>query len=116
MQLVNGTLNQNEVESALASFSYANARFSFGSNVAIAGPEPITISGSIPLQLPFASVKPDSNQIRLDVDVQDQGLALLNLFTNQVAWEGGEGQVQLQVRGTTTEPMLPFAHLLYQID
>jgi translocation and assembly module TamB len=104
LQLTDGTLNQNALESALSSFSYADARLNFGSNVVVSGPEPITITGSVPFQLPFATVKPD-NQIRLDVNVQNQGLALLNLFTNSVAWKDGQGQVQLQVRGTTQQPL-----------
>lgn len=104
LQLTDGTLNQKAVESALGSFSYANARLNFGSNVVVSGPEPITITGSVPFQLPFAAVKPD-NQIRLDVDVQNDGLALLNLFTNSFAWKDGQGQVQLQVRGTTQQPL-----------
>ncbi|MDV2994283.1 MAG: hypothetical protein N4J56_003937 [Chroococcidiopsis sp. SAG 2025] len=103
-QLREGTINQNPVESAAASFSYANARLGFGSNILIAGPDPLTATGSIPLQLPFAAVKPDSDRIRLDVNVQNQGLALLNVLTDQVAWKGGEGQVQLQVRGTLKQP------------
>lgn len=104
LQLTDGTLNQKAVESALGSFSYADARLNFGSNVVASGPEPITITGSVPFQLPFATVKPD-NQIRLDVNVQNDGLALLNLFTNSVAWKDGQGQVQLQVRGTTQQPL-----------
>jgi translocation and assembly module TamB len=104
-QLTQGTINENPVESASASFSYANARLGFGSNILIAGPEPLTATGSIPLQLPFASVEPDSDQIRLDVNVQNQGLALLNVLTDQVAWKGGEGQVQLQARGTLQQPV-----------
>ena len=103
-QLSQGTINENPVESASASFSYANARLGFGSNILIAGPEPLIATGSIPLQLPFASVEPDSDQIRLDVSVQNQGLALLNVLTDQVAWKGGEGEVQLQVRGTLKQP------------
>lgn len=103
-QLNQGTINENSVESASASFSYANARLGFGSNILIAGPDPLTATGSIPLQLPFASVEPDNDQIRLDVNVQNQGLALLNVLTDQVAWKGGEGQVQLQVRGTLQQP------------
>jgi len=47
-------------------------------------------------------VKPDSDQIRLDVNV-NEGLALLNLLTNQVAWRDGQGQVQ--VRGTLEQPV-----------
>ncbi len=105
LQLINGTLNQSAVESALGSFSYANARLNFGSNVVVSGPEPIAITGSIPYQLPFAKVKPDSNQIRLDLNVQNQGLALLNLLTDAVALKDGQGRVQLQVRGTTQQPL-----------
>ena len=105
LSLVQGTVNQKAIESALGSFSYANARLNFGSNVMVEGPDPIEITGSVPAQLPFASSAPDSNDISLNVNVQNEGLALLNLFTNQVAWKGGQGQVQLQVRGTTQQPV-----------
>ena len=105
LSLEQGSLNQKPVESALASFSYNNARLNFGSQVVVSGPEPIQITGSVPYALPFAEVKPDSKQIRLDVNVQNEGLALLNLLTNQVAWQGGQGQVQLQARGTLNQPI-----------
>ncbi|MUL35370.1 translocation/assembly module TamB domain-containing protein [Gloeocapsopsis dulcis] len=105
VELSAGILNERPVESATASFSYANARFNIGSNVVVAGPEPIIITGSIPLELPFATVTPDSDQISLDINVQNEGLALINLLTDAVAWEGGQGQVQLQVSGTTQEPV-----------
>ncbi|MBW4685155.1 MAG: translocation/assembly module TamB domain-containing protein [Komarekiella atlantica HA4396-MV6] len=106
LQITEGTLNQKAVESAMASFSYANGRLNFGSNVSVAGPEPVNITGSIPYQLPFASVAPDSEQISLDVKVENEGLALLNLLTNQVAFENGEGQVDIQVRGTRQQPQV----------
>ncbi len=104
LQIREGTLNQKPIESATASFSYANGRLNFGSSVSVAGPEPVNITGSIPYQLPFAAVAPESNQISLDVNVKDEGLALLNLFTNQVAFENGEGEVDLKVRGTRQQP------------
>jgi translocation and assembly module TamB len=105
LQLVDGTLNQSPVKSALGSFSYANARLNFGSNVVVSGPDPIAITGSVPYKLPFAAIAPDNNEISLNVNVQNEGLALLNLFTDSVAWQDGEGQVQLQVRGTTQQPI-----------
>jgi translocation and assembly module TamB len=105
LTLVQGTLNQKPVESAQGSFSYSNARLNFGSSVMVSGPDPIAITGSVPYLLPFAAVKPDSDQIRLDVNVQNEGLALLNLLTNQVAWRDGQGQVQVQVRGTLEQPV-----------
>ncbi|MEA5504209.1 translocation/assembly module TamB domain-containing protein [Halotia wernerae UHCC 0503] len=104
LQIIQGTLNQKPIESATASFSYADGRLNFGSNISVAGPEPVNITGSIPYQLPFAAVAPQSNQISLDVNVKDQGLALLNLFTTQVAFENGEGTVDLKVRGTRQQP------------
>ncbi|MBW4448534.1 MAG: translocation/assembly module TamB domain-containing protein [Spirirestis rafaelensis WJT71-NPBG6] len=106
LQVTEGTLNQNAVESATASFAYANGRLNFGSQVNVSGPEPVNISGSIPYQFPFASVAPDSNEIELDVKVRNEGLALLNLFTNQVALENGQGEIDLTVRGTRQDPVV----------
>lgn len=106
LQITEGTLNQKGVDSAAASFNYTNGRLDFGSHVTVSGSEPVKIVGSIPYQLPFASVKPDNNNINLDVKVQNEGLAVLNLLTNQVAFEKGEGQIDLMVRGTTQQPIL----------
>ncbi len=104
LQITEGILNQSKIESATASFSYANGRLNFGSTVAVAGPKPVDITGSIPYKLPFASVAPDSEQISLDMKLENEGLALLNALTNQVVFEKGEGQVDLKVRGTLQKP------------
>jgi len=107
INLAGGTLNQKPINSASTSFSYNNARLNFGSKVVVDNSnQPIQIDGSIPYALPFAAVKPNSDQISLNVSVQDQGLALLNLLTNQVTWEGGQGQVQAMARGTLRQPVL----------
>ncbi|MEH2083168.1 MAG: translocation/assembly module TamB domain-containing protein [Nostoc sp.] len=106
LQITEGILNQNKIESAIASFSYANGRLNFGSTVAVAGPKPIDITGSIPYKLPFASVAPDSDQISLDMKLENEGLALLNALTNQVVFEKGEGEVDLKVRGTLQKPQV----------
>ncbi|MEH1964197.1 MAG: translocation/assembly module TamB domain-containing protein [Nostoc sp.] len=104
LQITEGILNQNKIESARAGFSYANGRLNFGSTVAVAGPKPVDITGSIPYKLPFASVAPDSDQITLDMKLENEGLALLNAFTNQVVFEKGQGEVDLKVRGTLKKP------------
>ncbi len=104
LQIVEGILNQNKIESAIASFSYANGRLNFGSTVAVAGPKPVDITGSIPYKLPFATVAPDSEQISLDMKLENEGLALLNALTNQVVFEKGEGEIDLKVRGTLQKP------------
>ncbi|MDZ8082735.1 MAG: translocation/assembly module TamB domain-containing protein [Nostoc sp. DcaGUA01] len=104
LQITEGTLNQNPIQLATASFSYANGRLNFGSTVAVTGPQPVDITGSIPYKLPFATVAPDSDQISLDMKLENEGLGLLNALTNQVVFEKGEGQVDLKVRGTLQQP------------
>jgi translocation and assembly module TamB len=104
--LVEGSVNNQPVESAQLSFSYDNARLNFGSTVLVAQTQPIEITGSIPVALPFAAVQPQSNQISLQANVQDEGLALLNLFTDQVAWVKGQGQLNVEVGGTLTQPVV----------
>ncbi|MEH2239173.1 translocation/assembly module TamB domain-containing protein [Nostoc sp.] len=104
LQITEGKLNNNQIKSATASFSYTNGRLDFGSTVAVAGPKPVDITGSIPYKLPFASVAPDSDQISLDMKLENEGLALLNALTNQVVFEKGEGEVDLKVRGTLQKP------------
>ncbi|MEA5514596.1 translocation/assembly module TamB domain-containing protein [Nodularia sp. UHCC 0506] len=105
-EIIAGTLNQQPVESAIASFSYADGRFNFGSTVSVVETEPVNITGSIPYQLPFATVAPENNQINLDIQVKNEGLAIFNLLTNQVAFEQGEGEVDIEVRGTTEKPIV----------
>lgn len=106
LNLADATLNETPVKTAQATFNYNNARLSFDSTTDIAGPEPVQIVGSIPYQLPFASVSPSSDRISLDLNVKNEGLALLNLFTDQVAWVKGQGLVNLQVQGTLNQPVV----------
>ncbi|MDZ4870902.1 MAG: hypothetical protein CLLPBCKN_000290 [Chroococcidiopsis cubana SAG 39.79] len=106
VSLVEASLNQQPIQTAQLSFDYNDARLSFASDVLITGTQPVEITGSIPVALPFASVQPDSNQISIQANVQDRGLALLNLLTEQVAWVNGQGQVNVEVQGTLDRPVI----------
>ncbi|MBD2307755.1 translocation/assembly module TamB domain-containing protein [Chroococcidiopsis sp. FACHB-1243] len=101
--LVEGSLNQQPIQAAQLSFDYNSARLSFASDVLISGTQPVEFTGSIPVSLPFASVQPDSNQISIQANVQDEGLALLNLFTDRVTWVEGQGRLNLAVQGTLNQ-------------
>ncbi len=106
LSLREGTLNGNPVQQAQGSFSYANARFGFGTNVAITGQEPLTIAGSIPAPLPFTN-PPTDERLDVTIKVKNDGLALLNLLTNNlVVWENGKGQVDLKVSGKADQPIV----------
>ncbi|MCC5622226.1 translocation/assembly module TamB domain-containing protein [Nostoc sp. CHAB 5715] len=105
--LANATLNKQPVQTGQVNFDYNNARLNFDSTLLVTGTQPVTVTGSVPAALPFAKVQPDSNQISINASVNNEGLALLNLFTNnQVAWVDGQGQVDLNVRGTLNEPII----------
>ncbi|WP_017651912.1 translocation/assembly module TamB domain-containing protein [Fortiea contorta] len=102
LQITDGTINRKKLESANASFSYDNRRLNFSSQVTAAGPEPVNITGSVAIGTETANKEP----INLDIKVKNEGLALLNLLTNQVAFEEGEGEVDLKVQGTLEKPLL----------
>jgi translocation and assembly module TamB len=105
--LANATLNQQPVQTAQGNFDYNNARLNFDSTLLVTGTQPVTVTGNIPAALPFAEVQPDSNQISINANVNNEGLALLNLFTNnQVTWVDGQGQVNLNIQGTLNEPII----------
>ncbi len=106
LNITEGTINQKTVESAKASFNYNNGRLNFGSEITGVGSETAKINASIPYLLPFASGKSDSDNITLDVKVKNEGLALLNLFTNEIAFENGQGELNLKVSGTKQQPLV----------
>ena len=108
-----GTLNQTPVQSAQGSFSYEDARLNFYSTAIVSGNDPLQVTGSVPYKLPFAEVTPISNQLSVDVNVQNQGLALITLLSRgQVAWVDGQGKVDLSVRGTVNQTAGKFEQLV----
>ncbi|MCC3406111.1 MAG: translocation/assembly module TamB domain-containing protein [Microcoleus sp. PH2017_10_PVI_O_A] len=105
LSLLDGTLNGEPIKKADSSFSYSNARVNFGGSALVTQTEPIEVQGSLPFELPFASVKPDNNQIDFRANLQNEGLAVINVLTPQVAWVNGKGQVQIRVGGTLQQPV-----------
>ncbi|MBF2002117.1 MAG: translocation/assembly module TamB domain-containing protein [Synechococcales cyanobacterium M58_A2018_015] len=104
IRLENGTVNQTETIPPLrALFGYNNARLNFDTRLIAEaetdGEDTFEFTGSIPYQLPFATVEPASTELSLDLNIRNDGLALLNLFTEQVQWQGGTGDIVLTVRG-----------------
>ncbi|MBD2461042.1 translocation/assembly module TamB domain-containing protein [Oscillatoria sp. FACHB-1407] len=106
IRVTDATLNRTTVQEASTLFGYNNARLRFDGRVVVEEPQPLTFSGSIPYRFAFIdeSINPGEN-IELNVDVEDEGLALLNLLTRrQLVWDGGGGDVELRVDGTLSQP------------
>lgn len=105
--LANATFNQQPVQTGQVNFDYNNSRLNFDSTLLLTGTQPIAINGSIPVALPFAAARPTNNQININASVNNEGLSLLNLLTNnQVAWMDGQGQVNVNVQGSFNQPII----------
>lgn len=106
--LADTTINNNPIQSAQANFLYQDARLRLQSSLVVDNPnDPLTLSASVPYRLPFAQQTPLSSDLAVDVDVRDEGIALLNLFTRAVSWESGKGAVNLTVRGNWEDGQAP---------
>jgi translocation and assembly module TamB len=120
--LNNATLNSSNVADTQVRFGYINARLNFDTRVLVARPdpgdeEPFRIAGSIPYAFQFMDTQPEAEGITLlpeiaftediilDVNVQNEGLSVINVLSQQqIRWEGGNGDVNLEVRGTLQQP------------
>ncbi|MGD1860271.1 MAG: translocation/assembly module TamB domain-containing protein [Leptolyngbyaceae cyanobacterium] len=100
LEVIDGTLNGTAIADAEATFSYVNARAALDTSLSLIGSDdPLTVSARVPYRFQFVDVDPVDQTYSLRANVRNEGLALLNIFTQQVAWESGEGRVILDVEG-----------------
>ena len=106
ISLTNGKLNQAKLQDATGSFNYWDGRLNFLSDATfadrptIAREDRIKITGSIPYQLPFALKPPASNEIKVDLSLQNQGLQILDVLSQQqLQWLDGQGKIALRIDG-----------------
>ncbi|MGD1918517.1 MAG: translocation/assembly module TamB domain-containing protein, partial [Pleurocapsa sp.] len=101
IRIDNASLNETSIQSTKGSFNYRNSRLDFSASSQIAeDADPLILKGSIPYQLPFAEIKPDSDRLELQVNVKDKGLALLDIFSRgELKWIDGKGEIILDIAG-----------------
>lgn len=105
IELDSAAINNTPITAASTGFIYQNARLGLKSTLTATAPEhPLTLEAQIPYAFNFMEVQPETQDIIVDINVQDEGLALLNIFNKEVAWESGNGQFNLAVRGTLASP------------
>jgi translocation and assembly module TamB len=105
LTLADATINRQALESVGGSFDYNNGRFKFKSLVRVGGKEPLNIAGDVPYRLPFALVS-GGIDLKLDIDVKDEGLAFINILNQPVRWLDGKGKAMLEITGTTRRPQV----------
>lgn len=71
-----------------------------------ANSNPVTIEGSVPYAFSFMDVAPPTQQIDITAVVPGENFSLVNAVTDdQVRWEGGQGEIVVQVGGTIAQPL-----------
>ncbi|WP_373541252.1 translocation/assembly module TamB domain-containing protein [Chamaesiphon sp.] len=106
ISLSNGQLNNTKLQNATGSFNYWDGRLNFLSDATFADrplidrEDRLKITGSIPYQLPFALKPPATNDIKIDLSLQNQGLQILDVFSQQqLRWIDGQGKISLRIDG-----------------
>lgn len=96
-------VNTLALNQARSTFAYNRGRLTFegGSDTL-----PFRFTGNIPYQLPLTAVGPDSDALEVSLKVKDDGLSLINLFTDQLNWVEGQGEIDLNITGTLTQPSM----------
>ncbi|MFW6357681.1 MAG: translocation/assembly module TamB domain-containing protein, partial [Chroococcales cyanobacterium] len=120
--LSDATINQTPIPALETSFRYNNARLNFfATGLFSQEADPLAIRGSIPYQLPFATAEPENNELSLQVNLENNALALLDVLTRQqVNWIAGQGNVELDISGSinpeTSRPVNLIAQGVATID
>jgi translocation and assembly module TamB len=106
VSLSDAQLNQTQLKSVTGKFDYWNRRLDFDSNATFAQTplvsqtDLISLSGSIPYQLPFSNKPPISQELKIDLNLQNQGLQMLDVFSKkQLHWIDGQGKIALNIKG-----------------
>lgn len=105
-ELIEGRLDDTVINQAQTTLSYKQALLKIDSQARINDSQPLVLKGEVPYAPFFSSVTPATDQISLAANIQDDGLSLLSLFTDQVAWKGGEGALNVQVKGSIDQPIV----------
>ncbi|WP_309731781.1 translocation/assembly module TamB domain-containing protein [Chamaesiphon sp. OTE_75_metabat_556] len=106
ISLSNGTIDDVKLQDVRGNFGYNDGRLDFSTNANFANApivsqqDLIAITGSIPYQLPFARQTTASENIKIDLALQNQGLQVLDIFSKQqLHWLDGQGKIALKIDG-----------------
>ncbi|MEM1368427.1 MAG: translocation/assembly module TamB domain-containing protein [Cyanobacteria bacterium P01_H01_bin.15] len=103
----NATINTTPIATTEGSFSYNNAQLNFfATSQLTADSPPLELSGTFPYQLPLSDVPLASNRLEVDLNIQDEGLKLLDILSNnQVRWETGNANITVNINGRFLQGM-----------
>jgi translocation and assembly module TamB len=94
-----GSLNNRPIDRASANFTYAAARLDLDSRLELLeADDPLQLRLSLPYRPAFVRRRPVDETVLADIQVRDEGLALVNLLTDRVQWQTGDGELVANLR------------------
>jgi translocation and assembly module TamB len=99
--IAQATINQTPLSTTQGNFNFDRGRLDFkASSKLTPQAEPLTLTGTLPYQVPFATVKSESDRLQLSLRVKNQGMKLLNLLSRDaISWVDGKGAIALDISG-----------------
>jgi translocation and assembly module TamB len=98
-------LNQTNLSSAEGNFSYQDSRLNFDSHATFTDTsqldrDRISIVGSLPFHVPFLFKPPQSQDIKIDIDLVDRGMQIIDVLSKkQFQWIDGQGNINVKIIG-----------------
>ncbi len=106
LRLANATVDQLKLQNAKAEFQFQQARLQLNGQIDLEASDPVLFNGSIPYHFPFMTARAKTNDLALQLQIRNQGLSLMNLFSNQLKWIEGNGDLNIEVGGTLDQPQV----------
>ena len=99
--VADATINSIPIDRVEGGFTYNRSQLLFAAESALTeDSQPVTVVGTVPLQLPTSPVPPPSDRLEVRVALKDESLAFLDVLTNnQLKWGGGKAAVELEIAG-----------------
>ncbi|MGC1306848.1 MAG: translocation/assembly module TamB domain-containing protein [Phormidesmis sp.] len=101
-------ISEYPLQRASANFNYRDAKLTLEGEAALEpDDEPIVIAGNLLYALPFMDRQPPAQRIEATAVVPGDSFDFINtLADDQIRWEGGTGEIVVQVDGTLDEPVV----------
>ena len=101
-------LGDYPLDRANANFSYRNSELALAAEAALEPTdEPITVEGNLLYAFPFMVIRPPVETVQAIATIPSDSFDFINTLTeDRVRWEGGTGEVVVQVDGSLQAPVV----------
>ncbi|MDX2254391.1 MAG: translocation/assembly module TamB domain-containing protein [Pseudanabaenaceae cyanobacterium bins.39] len=96
LSLTDGEYNQQPISFAAIKFNYNALNVNFDASMKIAEKDSIFASGNVGV----------FGNFRVKLDIQDEGIALINVLNQNISWVDGKGKINLLADGTFRDPKI----------